>query len=80
MQQEKRYKKIKYAHSAIESHINCLEHHGLEKGPDKGENAFRRYAGFGVLAHNLHKLGNILIEKDLKLLQKKLLKKRNFDL
>jgi len=71
VQQEKCYKKLKYAHSAIESNINCLEHHGLDKCPDKGENAFKRYAGFGVLAYNLHKIGNILIENDLKLLQKK---------
>jgi len=71
VQQEKSYKKLKFAHSAIESNINCLEHHGLDKCPDKGENAFKRYVGFGVLAYNLHKIGNILIENDLKLLQKK---------
>ena len=71
-QQDKVYKKLRYAHSAIESNINCLEHHGLDKCPDKGEKSFRRYTGFGILAYNLHKIGNILIAEDKKkLLQKK---------
>ncbi len=70
-QQEKVYKKLKYAHSAIESNINCLEHHGLDKCPDKGEKSFRRYTGLGVLAYNMHKIGNILIANDIKKLQKK---------
>ncbi len=70
-QQEKVYKKLKYAHSAIESNINCLEHHGLDKCPDKGEKSFRRYTGLGILAYNIHKIGNILIANDLRKLQTK---------
>jgi hypothetical protein len=69
-QNSKDYKALKFAHSAIESNINCLEHHGLDKCPDKGEKALSRYVGFGILAYNLHKIGNILIDKDLKKLQK----------
>lgn len=68
-QNDKDYKKLKHAHSAIESNINCLEHHGLDKCPDKGEKAYIRYVGFGILAYNLHKIGNILIAEDIKKLQ-----------
>jgi hypothetical protein len=70
-QQNKDYKKLKFAHSAVESNINCLEHHGLDKCPDKSEKGFRRYAGFGILAYNLHKIGNVLIAADIKKLIKK---------
>ncbi len=51
--------------------INCLEHHGLNRCPDKGKKHFRQYAALGILAYNLHKLGNILLEKDRKALKKK---------
>lgn len=71
IQNEKKYKKLKYAHSAIESNINCLEHHGLDKCPDKSEKSFKRYVGLGVLAYNLHKIGNIMMKNELKKLQKK---------
>ncbi len=69
-QQKKTYKKLKYAHSAIEANINCLEHHGLDKCPDKGDKSFKRYVGLGVLAYNVHKIGNFLISKDLIKLRK----------
>jgi len=51
-------------HSAIESDINSLEHHGLNRCPDKGKENFRRYAALGVLSLNLHRLGNILVAED----------------
>jgi hypothetical protein len=54
----------------LESAINCLEHHGLNRCPDKGSAGFTRYAALGVLAYNLHKLGNILLEQDRKQLSK----------
>ncbi|HEX9974255.1 MAG TPA: ISNCY family transposase, partial [bacterium] len=50
--------------------INCLEHHGLNRCPDKGLDGFRRYTALGVLAYNLHKLGNILLAQDRKQLSK----------
>ena len=51
------WRKRKHAHSAVESDINCLEHHGLDRCPDKGFNGYKRYVGLGVLAYNLHKIG-----------------------
>ena len=58
------FKKRRRRHAAIESDINCLEHHGLSRCPDKGKDHFRRYAALGIFAYNLHRIGNFLIEKD----------------
>ncbi|MEK7749922.1 MAG: ISNCY family transposase, partial [Planctomycetota bacterium] len=56
----KTFKKLRHKHSAVESDINRLEYHGLDRCPDKGVKAFRRYCALGVLAANLHNLGNVL--------------------
>jgi hypothetical protein len=57
---------LRRQHSVVESAINCLEHHGLNRCPDKGLPHFKKYAALGILACNLHKLGNILQEKERK--------------
>ena len=57
------FKKLRNAHSAVESNINMLEHHGLNRCMDKGLHGFKRYAGLSVLAYNLHILGNELKAK-----------------
>lgn len=54
------FKALKNAHSAVESNINQLEHHGLNRCPDKGFKNFKKYVAIGVLAYNLHKLGNLI--------------------
>jgi len=59
----KTFKKLRHKHSAVESDINRLEHHGLDRCLDKGLKAFKRYCALGVVAANLHKLGNVLQEK-----------------
>ncbi|MBU0560702.1 MAG: ISNCY family transposase [Bacteroidetes bacterium] len=70
----KKFKQLRYQHSAIESDINMLEHHGLNRCPDKGIENFRNYAALGIVAYNLHRLGNILrAEKQNE--EKKLLRK-----
>jgi hypothetical protein len=66
----KQFKALRAKHAAVESDINCLEHHGLNRCPDKGIGHFKRYTSLGVLAYNLHKLGNILLERDRKWLSK----------
>jgi len=58
-----RFVALRRKHSAIESDINCLEHHGLDRCPDKGLHGFKRYVGFGVLAYNLHKIGRRLLAR-----------------
>ncbi len=60
----KRFKQLRNAHSAIESNINMLEHHGLNRCADKGLHGYKRYVGLSVLAYNLHILGNCLIEPE----------------
>jgi hypothetical protein len=62
----KQFRQLRNAHSAIESNIHMLECHGLNRCPDKGLKAFVRYAGFGILAYNLHILGKQLMLLDRK--------------
>ena len=61
-----RWKKLRNQHSAVESNINSLEHHGLNRCPDKGLAGYKRYVGFGVLAYNLHKIGAKLLSNQSK--------------
>jgi hypothetical protein len=58
------FKRIRNRHSAVESNINMLEHHGLNRCMDKGLHNFKRYIGFSILAYNLHILGNALIAQE----------------
>ena len=60
----KTFRRLRQQHSAIESDINALEHHGLNRCPDKGWAGFQRYVGLGILAYNLHKIGHRLLEHD----------------
>jgi hypothetical protein len=62
-QNREEFKALRKRHAAVESNINCLENHGLDRCPDKGIDAFKRYAGLGVLAYNLHKIGNEINRK-----------------
>ena len=57
------FKKLRSAHSAVESNINMLEHHGLNRCMDKGLRGYKRCVGLSVLAYNLHILGNVLKAK-----------------
>lgn len=58
---QKKFKKLRNLHSAVESNINQLEHNGLDRCPDKGIKGFKRYVSLGVLSYNLHRLGKILL-------------------
>lgn len=57
----KKFKQLRYAHSAVESNINMLEHHGLNRCADKGLHGYKRCVGLSMLAYNLHILGNNLV-------------------
>ena len=52
--------KARRQHSAVESSINALEQHGLDRCRDHGLGGFKRYVAFAVLARNLQILGAIL--------------------
>lgn len=71
---EPAYKIQRRKHSAVESNINMLEHHGLNRCPDKGIKNFKSYVGLSVLAYNLHVFGNKIIAKQIKEEERKLKK------
>jgi len=56
--------KLRNKHSAVESNINMLEHHGLNRCMDKGKQNFKRYVSLSILAYNLHIIGNELIKRE----------------
>ena len=75
-EQSTEFKKLKNAHSAIESNINELENRALGRCPDKGYNHFKRYCGLGICSYNIHKIGAEIIRQE-KEKQKKI-KKRGY--
>ena len=59
----KQFVALRRAHSAVESDINALEHHGLNRCLDVGLEGYTRYVGYGVLAYNLHVIGRELLAR-----------------
>ena len=47
----------------MESEINSLEHHGLNRCLDVGLIGYRRYVGYGVISYNLHMIGRELLAR-----------------
>jgi len=62
-ERSKTFRQLRNQHSAIESSINSLEHHGLNRCPDKGLKNFKKYTALGILSYNLHLLGKLLIDE-----------------
>jgi transposase, IS5 family len=58
--------KARRKHSAVESAINALEVHGLDRCPDHGIDGFKRYVAFAVLARNIHRIGAVLWQQEQK--------------
>lgn len=46
----KSFKQLRRAHSAVESNINMLEHHGLNRCVDKGLQGYKRNVGLSVFS------------------------------
>lgn len=63
-EQNPEFRRRKRQHSAVESAINALEAHGLDRCPDHGEAGFERYVALAVLGRNIHRLGAMLIARD----------------
>ena len=57
IKEDKVYQSLRKEHSKVESNINSLEHHGLDRCPDNGIVNFRRYVSMSILAHNIHLIG-----------------------
>lgn len=60
----------KRKHSAVESAINALENHSLDRCPDHGIFGFKKFVSLAVLARNIQILGNIIQQKEKKRHQK----------
>ena len=60
---EPTFVKLRNKHSAVESNINMLEHHGLNRCMDKGKPHFERYVSLSILAYNIHIIGNELVKR-----------------
>jgi hypothetical protein len=60
------FKNLRRKHSAVESGINALENHGLDRCRDHGVKGFKRYVSLSVLARNIQILGSIIRKKKLK--------------
>ena len=56
--------RLRRSHSAVESAINALEVHGLDKCPDHGIGGFKRYVALAVVARNIQRVGAILYEHE----------------
>ena len=55
---------LRHQHSAVESAINALEVHGLDRCLDHGLDAFKRYVALAVVARNIQRVGALLRQQD----------------
>ncbi|MFH1005868.1 MAG: ISNCY family transposase, partial [Candidatus Latescibacterota bacterium] len=70
MEYAEEFVRARRQHSAVESAINALENHSLDRCPDHGIDGFKRYVALAVLARNIQTLGNIVQQKKLKRLRR----------
>ena len=52
-------------HSAVESAINALEQHGLDRCRDCGIEGFKRYVSLAIVARNIQLIGAVLRNREL---------------
>ena len=71
MEAQNDFIQARHQHAAVESAINALENHGLNRCPDRGITGFKRYVALAVLARNIQILGANLRKKALKSLKRK---------
>lgn len=64
------FKEARRKHSSVESSINALENHGLDRCLDHGLHGFKRYVGLAVLARNIQIVGDFLQQKELAQLER----------
>jgi len=68
---EPEFVNLRQQHSAVESAINALEVHGLDKCPDHGVHGFKRYIAMAVVARNIQRLGAVLRQQEQEAAQRK---------
>lgn len=64
------YKRARNKHARVESDINALEAHGLDRCLDQGLPGFKRYVAIAATARNLQIIGVIMRNRDLKKMNK----------
>lgn len=57
-------------HAAVESAINALENHSLDRCCDHGIEGFERYVALAIVSRNIQIIGRLLQQRELKYLQK----------
>lgn len=60
VEQSDDFRQKRQQHSAVESGINALEVHGLDRCPDKGLDHFKLYTAMAITARNLQKIGALV--------------------
>jgi hypothetical protein len=66
IEQSEEFVESRRKHSSVESCINALENHGLDRCLDHGLDGFKRYVALSVLARNLQILGHQIQQRELK--------------
>jgi len=66
IEQSEEFVESRRKHSAVESSINALENHGLDRCLDHGLHGFKRYIALSVLARNIQILGHLIQQKEVK--------------
>jgi len=64
-QNSPQFLEMRKQHPAVESAINALDIHGLDKCLDHKFDGFEKYIALGVLGRNIQKLGAIIQKKEL---------------
>jgi hypothetical protein len=59
-----RFIQLRRKHSAVESAINALEVHGLDRCRDHGIDGFKRYVALAVVARNIQRIGTLLLAQE----------------
>ena len=70
IEQSEEFIQAKHKHSAVESSINALENHGLDRCLDHGIHGFKRYVALAIVARNIQMVGHILQQKKVKQLKR----------
>jgi transposase, IS5 family len=63
-EQDPEFIRLRHQHSAVESAINALEAHGLDRCLDHGIDGFKRYVALAVVARNVQRLGALLRQQE----------------
>jgi transposase, IS5 family len=75
----KEFRQARHKHSAVESAINALEVHGLDRCPDHGVEGFKRYIALAVVARNIQRIGSILEQQEKEREERKRRKLKKFN-